>query len=394
MVDNGNDEVDNTTTTTTNTQVAILKRLEQVGMHEKESRIEHRSMPRASVLVPLFWKRKNNDNDDSSELHMILTLRPQTLRNHPGEVCFPGGKQDCDLDGTDDVATAMRETHEEIGLEYSSIQPICRLSSLESYTGLCVTPIVAIIHMEHPQLVSSLSIQPEEVEVAFTVPVSYFHDDNKHWTSKEMIEWRGDTFEMRTYHYHCMETGRTFKIWGLTAHIAHQVAQLVCPPIVPHPEKKNASCTTTASSMPTITMISTHPQPSISSLWSAYLYRRVPVLLSSSSSSSSSLEHIPWSRKYFVCTSQMLHQYDNDAQALKKSHAANKKNRLPLIDVQIVRIPEMAGPADQQSSLILYGFMVRVLQGRIEWHLATENETERQRWIELLSSSSSSESGT
>jgi 8-oxo-dGTP pyrophosphatase MutT (NUDIX family) len=206
-------------------ETAILKRLERVGMHEKESRIEHRSLPRASVLVPLFWSDKDATSS-SSVLRMILTLRPQTLRNHAGEVCFPGGKQDFDLDGKDDVRTAMRETQEEIGLESQYIQPVCRLASLESYTGLCVTPIVAMIPNGSATVQQRLSIQPDEVEVAFTVPVSYFYDDDN-LTSKETIDWRGDTFEMRTYHYHCNETGRTFKIWGLTAYIAHQVAQLV-----------------------------------------------------------------------------------------------------------------------------------------------------------------------
>lgn len=112
----------------------------------------------------------------------------------------------------------------------------------------------------------------------------------------------------------------------------------------------------------------------------------------------------------------MLHQYDDDKQAVKKTHSANKKNRLPLVNVQIVQmmnaddddeaivtsssstnVVQQQKKQDQESpvsssslsKLVLYGFTIRVLQGRIEWHLAAENETERQRWIEILASSSS-----
>jgi peroxisomal coenzyme A diphosphatase NUDT7 len=206
-------------------EVAI-HRLKSVNMVPKDQE-QHLPLPRASVLVPLFLKssQESNDNDNSTngQLHLLLTKRPDSMRSHSGDVCFPGGKQDPD-DLNDDVKTALRETKEEVGIDASNIVPLCRLKTLESYTGLCVTPVVALLISEEILDLSRLNLSESEVEAAFSVPLDYFLDETN-LSSKHEIEWRGGTFEMRTYEY-ASECGRTFRIWGLTAHIAHQVATI------------------------------------------------------------------------------------------------------------------------------------------------------------------------
>jgi coenzyme A diphosphatase NUDT7 len=206
----------------------VLNRLSDVNLTPKDQE-QHKDLVRASVLVPLFLHTEESsahDNTSSSQWKILLTKRLDTMRTHSGEVCFPGGKQDPE-DQNDDVATALRETYEEIGIDSNHITPICRLGTLESITGLCVTPIVGLVHPDaNVNDVSNLNICIDEVEVAFTVPLTYFLDD-KNLTSIYDVEWRGSTFELRTYHYttdgpNC----QTFKIWGLTAYIAHQVAKL------------------------------------------------------------------------------------------------------------------------------------------------------------------------
>jgi peroxisomal coenzyme A diphosphatase NUDT7 len=209
---------------------STLDRLRKVNLAPKDQP-QHKDLTRASILVPLFFRNDSNQQHQSNapsagQWHMLLTKRLETLRTHSGEVCFPGGKQDPE-DLNDDIATALRETNEEVGIDIGHITPICRLETIESYTGLCVTPIVGIIS-PNAQVMdpSKLTICKDEVEVAFTVPLQYFVDDNN-LSSKYDVEWRNGTFELRTYFYTSDDcNNRTFKIWGLTAYIAHQVATI------------------------------------------------------------------------------------------------------------------------------------------------------------------------
>jgi peroxisomal coenzyme A diphosphatase NUDT7 len=209
-----------------------LNRLRNVNLTPKDQE-QHKTLVRASVLVPLFLHtEESNDNGSSTsttQWHVLLTKRLDSMRTHSGDVCFPGGKQDPE-DENDDVATALRETCEEVGIKINHVTPICRLGTLESITGLCVTPIVGLIHPDANVMdVSNLNICTDEVEVAFTVPLQFFLDDNN-LTSKHDVEWRGGTFELRTYHYTTVGPNyQTFKIWGLTAYIVHQVAMLAYP---------------------------------------------------------------------------------------------------------------------------------------------------------------------
>lgn len=205
-----------------------LHRLRSVNLTPKDQ-AQHKDLVRASVLIPIFLHTEEpSENGDlsTSQWSILLTKRLDTMRTHSGDVCFPGGKQDPE-DQNDDVVTALRETYEEVGIDIAHVSPICRLETLESITGLCVTPVVGIIHPDAKVVdVSGLKISTDEVEAAFTVPLKYFLDD-KNLTSKHEVEWRGGTFELRTYHYTTSGPNiRTFKIWGLTAYIAHQVAVL------------------------------------------------------------------------------------------------------------------------------------------------------------------------
>ena len=313
-------------------QHAVLNRLRSVGMSPQDLS-HHKELPRASVLVPLFVR--------GSVVHVLLTKRLASLRTHAGEVCFPGGKQD-PQDEDDDVATALREANEEVGLDPAAVKPMCRLETIESYTGLCVTPIVGLVEPAHAAEPSKLTLSEAEVDAAFAVPLAYFLED-KNLASKQEIEWRGGMFVMRTYHY-AAECGRSFKIWGLTAHIAHQVAHIA-----------HASGASVPSNVP----LTPRSQQSVS----GYLFR---------------LQEDPqnsfWVKRYFVCTGQMLHQYQDERQAERKS--ATKKNRIPLMNCEV----SVMESKDDRSE-----FIVSALLGRVQWHLAAHNGKERQRWISALS---------
>lgn len=308
-----------------------LARLERLGMGDK-TLPQHLNLPKASVLIPLFFQE--------NQLCMLLTQRPLHLNSHAGEVCFPGGKQD-EEDKQDDVATALRETFEEVGISSSSITPVCRLATCESYHGLCVTPVVGFVEPSSVAEPSNLKINHDEVEAAFGVPISYFLEPHE----QQQVEWKGSTFVMRTYYYSDNIHSQPFKIWGLTAHIAHQVSQIAL-----------GEYNTT--SLPS--------EPRLKGK-SGYLMR----LEQGSGVSTKSY----WARRFYVASQNMLHQYDSQRQASQKSQTATKKNRLPLGDATVELLPSCDSKFD---------FVVQALDGRIKWTLQASSEEERLEWKEVL----------
>jgi len=211
----------------TDSAESIISKLRSLGMEKKDMpHIADRR--RASVLVPLFERvvAAVGDNDsaisNSNSLHVLLTQRPQNMKSHGGEVCFPGGKQDPEDEG-DDVRTAMREAHEEVGLHPQHVESISRMESLESKHGLCVTPIIGLISPSSVAEPSQLTLNADEVEAAFAVPLEYFVDP-ENCDSAVPVNWGGKNFLLRTYLYDDPESGRQFKIWGFTAHVVHEVA--------------------------------------------------------------------------------------------------------------------------------------------------------------------------
>lgn len=357
----------------------ILQRLKDIGSHPKDLP-QHSTLPRASVLVPLFVRRRRThhglddesqtDDGPSSAVHVLLTQRPMSLRTHAGEVCFPGGKQDPE-DGSDDFVTALREAWEEVGLASNLVQPLCRLATLESYTGLCVTPIVGWVGQR--ELVAATAAKPlqltinrDEVEDAFTVPLEYFANDANLSAPKRMVEWRGGLFEMRTYHYEDAESGKTFKIWGLTAYIAHLVSQIAF--------RKDPG---TAS--PQVEQLNNNSlqQPEgieKETVFKGYLLRQQ---LGGSS------RRPFWAKRYFVLENGMLHQYDGERQALRRSASATKKDRMPLMHVDIV-ITSHGNSGAAAGGDGQYGFVVSALSGRVKWHLAAASSEERRGWTTEL----------
>lgn len=319
-----------------------ISRLRKVGMTLKDQP-QHKTLARASVLVPLFWR--------GNSLHVLLTKRPENMRTHAGEVCFPGGRQDPD-DENDDVETALREAREEVGLDPSLVTPICRLETLEFCTGLCVTPIVGIVHPAEALDPASLKVSKDEVEAAFSVPLSYFADETN-LSSKHDVEWRDRTVAIRTYHYTSV-CGRTFKIWGLTAHIAHRVAAIAIEFKASgiHPESTFGGVTIRLGGQQTPL--------------SGYLFR---------------LEDVGgakpyWVRRYFAMVGQILHQFEGKRQAARKDTSASESNRLHLVDNDVCLVPT--------SKTGNYQFAVRALSGRVLWYLAAQSNEERDRWVQGL----------
>ena len=116
------------------------------------------------MLVPLF--------EGDGEARLILTKRPETMPSHRGEVAFPGGKLEAERDGSLRDA-ALREAHEEIGLDPSVVDVVAELDSLTTVASRFVlTPFVGLLPGR-----PGLRPDPTEVVRVFDVPLAELLDD-------------------------------------------------------------------------------------------------------------------------------------------------------------------------------------------------------------------------
>ncbi|MGE0178341.1 MAG: CoA pyrophosphatase [Sphingomonas sp.] len=139
---------------------------------------------------------------DRPEPTVILTLRPDTMRKHPGQISFPGGRIDPDDDGP--VAAALREAEEEIGLPPREVEVIGIADRYRTITGFEVTPVVGIVP---PDL--QLRPYPGEVAALFEVPLAHLLDPAHHVV--RTVDWRG----VERRYFEIDHEGR--RIWGATA---------------------------------------------------------------------------------------------------------------------------------------------------------------------------------
>ena len=127
---------------------------------------------------------------------------PTALKHHPGQIAFPGGKQD---EGDKDViVAALREAQEEIGLPQDRVDVLGTLAPHETVTGFLVTPVFAFV-------TGPFEIVPEpgEVEEVFSVPIAHLLDEENYIVASR--RWRGTR-----RHYFTVPYG-PYYIWGATA---------------------------------------------------------------------------------------------------------------------------------------------------------------------------------
>lgn len=158
----------------------------------------------ASVLVPLIER--------GGGLHVLLTRRAARLKHHPGQVSFPGGKRDAS--DASDLATALREAREEIGLLPDQVRILGQFDAHETVTSFLVTPFVGLVEGEFVA-----RIDRTEVEEAFEVPLSFLTDPANLQVHRfrRAGHWR---------HYYAIPFG-PFYIWGATARMLKVLADRI-----------------------------------------------------------------------------------------------------------------------------------------------------------------------
>ena len=150
----------------------------------------------AAVLVPVV------DRADGATL--LLTKRAEKMRNHSGQVAFPGGR--IDPEDASAEAAALREADEEVGLKAEHVEVIGRLPFYYAGSGYRIAPVLAIVRPGF-----TLTINPAEVDDAFEVPLGFLMDAANH--HKDSRTWK----DVERFFY-TMPYGEKH-IWGVTAGI-------------------------------------------------------------------------------------------------------------------------------------------------------------------------------
>ena len=148
----------------------------------------------AAVLVPLVRREPG--------LTVLLTHRTEDMPSHAGQIAFPGGRQQAE--DADAIATALRETEEEVGLGREFVEVIGPVDHYRTGTGYEITPIVGIVT---PGFITRAD--PREVADVFEVPLEHFLDERNHRIDSRV--WQG-----RERRYYAMPYGERY-IWGATA---------------------------------------------------------------------------------------------------------------------------------------------------------------------------------
>lgn len=172
-----------------NKNILILPQLRDRLLHYRPSP----DQVDAAVLIPVT---------DTPTPEIILTRRATHMTSHAGEVAFPGGKRDST--DTSIVATALRESQEEIGLAADHVEIIGEMNTFVSRVGLRVQPFVGMVPGDVP-----LVANPDEIESIFRVPVEYFLNEKPVYTHK--FRFRDQEFTVPSFNY------GEYVIWGLTA---------------------------------------------------------------------------------------------------------------------------------------------------------------------------------
>lgn len=182
----------------------IAEKLKQFLARRDRLQIIDETLTSAAVLIPLFFY--------NNEYNMLFTRRTDTLRDHKGQISFPGGR--CEESDESELETALRESWEEIGLNPDIVEVLGALDDRPTmHTNYLITPYVGVI----PWPVELIK-DPVEVAELITVPMSVLMAD-------DCLRQEDDPVNDGTsegFFYYCNKN----IIWGATARILTQFLEV------------------------------------------------------------------------------------------------------------------------------------------------------------------------
>ena len=177
----------------------MKQRLRQALSQRQKRNIVNTRLALSAVLVPIFYKQ--------GQYYILFTKRTQTVKEHKGQISFPGGAYQ-EGDGTL-INAALRECVEEIGLPAHQVEVLGELDDTATTSGYIISPFVAFIPWPY-----QFKVNGEEAEEIIEVPISGLLDKNCLRRETEIIN--GQTVSSYFYHYQQMV------IWGATGRILNQ----------------------------------------------------------------------------------------------------------------------------------------------------------------------------
>lgn len=202
----------------------FLDKLKNDLYHNQSLFIGEETAFRSAIMIPLVQVNE--------EWHVLFEVRSLTMRKQPGDISFPGGR----IDSTDNspLEAAIRETHEELGVDPASIKVLGQMSAYIASSSFVVYPFVAII--DHHEI---YPFNKQEVEETFTIPVKWLlrHEPYMHTISVQTrpltdfpyekivngdkYQWRTREMEEWFYDY------EKYTIWGLTARVLKHFIEII-----------------------------------------------------------------------------------------------------------------------------------------------------------------------
>jgi 8-oxo-dGTP pyrophosphatase MutT (NUDIX family) len=157
----------------------------------------------AAVLVPLVWY--------DEQWHLLYTRRTDRVESHKGQVAFPGGA--CDEGETTPEQTALREAHEEVGIDPADVKVLGRLANMVTISHFRVTPVVGVV--PYPYV---FRVENAEVARVFTIPLEWLNQPINRW------QFQAPDSKRSVVVYHPFD-GEL--LWGATARMTMEFLNLL-----------------------------------------------------------------------------------------------------------------------------------------------------------------------